>query len=162
MDNQQYFNLVKNTEGAAKVLLSSEGSWNLNTDSETSLGTSQAANVPEVPQSVQAATETFTIHHEPINARVIFPAVTDEQTTEDKPSYGQVFAEESCSVVGNSYCYLQLVRSSQTLTSFDYAYGNDVCTEPESSDSVGGEYTRQVATKEDLASQIVNLPQVRE
>jgi len=184
MDHQHFYNLMRTPEKLSAVVMSSDGSWTFNSDSDTSLPTSRAVDVSKIRQSmavkicpVGKTTDTITKHvnsqpdSRPINAHVISPMVTDEQATDAQPtdeqSTDEQATEEQALTVAACPTYdHQQVRSSRTLLSFNDLYctdGKDVCVKPQSSDSSSVGYKRHMTVRVDVAVQvdIVNLQQVR-
>jgi len=186
MDNKIFFNLMRTPEGPSAKVMSSDGSWTFNSDSDTSLPTSRAVDVAEICPSVSEkicsavkTTDTITKvvnphpDRKPINAHVILATVTDgqvtgEQSSDEKSTDEQSTDEQAHTVdVCLTSDHLQQVRSSRTLLSFDDLYdidGKDVCAKAQSLDNSGVAYKRHVAVRVDTAVQVdvVNLQQVRE
>ncbi|CAI6373523.1 unnamed protein product [Macrosiphum euphorbiae] len=175
---------MRTPDGPPAVVMSSDGSWTFNSDSDTSLPTSRAVDVAEICPSVAekicpAVKTTDTIakvvnpqpDSKPINAHVISPTVTDEQTIDEQSTDKQATDEQSTDEQAPTVAVCmtsdhQQVRSSCTLSSFDDLYGidgKDVCAKPRSLDISGVAYKRHVALRVDAAVQVdaVNLQQGR-
>eukprot|EP00102_Acyrthosiphon_pisum_P007208 XP_003241742.1 PREDICTED: uncharacterized protein LOC100573069 [Acyrthosiphon pisum] len=195
MDNQNFFSLMKTPNSPSAIVLSSDSSWTFNSDSDTSLPTSRPVDVAEIRPSVAVkicpavkTTDTIAkvvnLHPDckPINAHVISPTVTeeqstdpqstdeqatDEQATDEQATDTHAITEELTPTVAVSPIYDdQQVCSSGTLLSFDDLYGidgEDICAKPQSSDSSGVAYKRHVTVRVDVAVQVdfVNLQQGR-
>ncbi|XP_003244839.2 uncharacterized protein LOC100570754 [Acyrthosiphon pisum] len=108
MDNQHFFNLMRTSDEPSAVVMSSDGSWTFNSDSDTSLPTSRAVDVAEICPSVAEkicttakTTDTITkvVNPHPerkqINAHVISPTVTDEEVTNELSTDKQATDEQS-------------------------------------------------------------------
>jgi len=179
MDNQHLFSLMKTPDSPSAVVLSSDSSWTFNSDSDTSISPSRPVDGAEIRHSVAvkicpAVKTTDTISkvvnphqdRKPINAHVISPTVTEEQSTDEQATDIQAITDEHTSVAVSPTCHHQQVRSSRTLLSFDSLYGmdsKDVCAKPQSSDSGGVVYKGHATVRVDVAVQVdfLNLQQVR-
>jgi len=108
MDNQHFFNLMRTPDGPPAVVMSSDGSWTFNSDSDTSLLTSRAVevaeNCPSVTENICTAAKTTdkitkVVNPYPdqksINSHVISPTVTDEQSTDKQATDKQATNEQS-------------------------------------------------------------------
>ncbi|XP_060856728.1 uncharacterized protein LOC132934445 [Metopolophium dirhodum] len=108
MDNQNFFNLMRTPEGPSAKVMSSDGSWSFNSDSDTSLPTSRAVDVVEICPSVVKkictavkTTDTITkavnphLDRKPINAHVILATVTDGQATDEQSTDEQSTDEQA-------------------------------------------------------------------
>ncbi|KAL4083488.1 hypothetical protein QTP88_028804 [Uroleucon formosanum] len=174
MDHQHFFNLMRTPETPSAVVMSSDGSWTFNSDSDTSLPTSRAVDVAEICPLVaekicpavkmtDMITKVVNPHQDrkPINGNVISPTFAEEQATDEQSTDEQSPTLAVCQTSDH-----QQVSLSRTSLSFDDLYGidsKDVCVKPQLSDSSGIAYKRQVVVRMDPAVQVdvVNLQQIR-